>query len=274
MKKPVKWNSGIVRSGLTLLMSLSFASCEEVIGLNVSDIEPRLVIEGIISSSSSTSKVNISFTQDAYSNAQARTVAGARVIVSDDAGNSEVLKQSAPGVYLPSTIVGIPGRRYSLEVMLDGQEYSATSTMPPAMSLDSVKNVSSTSWFIFNTSRLRYYLTNKPGVEEYCLIKAYNPGSSSYVWTIYSDKYSDGQQVVLQSPDFTPTNNTFFVEVISVDKPTYEYFYSVREILDNGNLSLPDLLGMDDFNPKSNLTNNALGYFSAQSRVVYTFTLK
>jgi hypothetical protein len=274
MKKPVKWNNGIVGSGLTLLMSVLFVACEDVINLDVSDVEPQLFIEGVISSSSSASKVTIGFTQNAYTSSSARSVAGARIIVSDDAGNSEVLKQSAPGVFVPSAIIGEPGRKYFLNVKVDGKEYAATSTMPAAMSLDSVRNVSSTSWFIFTTSILKYYITNRPGIEEYCLIKAYNPGSSSFVWTIYSDKYTDGRQVDLVSPEFTPTTNTINVEIISIDKATYEYFYSVKEILGNGNLSLPDLLGMDDFNPKSNLTDNALGYFSAQSRVVYSVPVR
>jgi hypothetical protein len=245
-----------------------------VIDLDVSDIEPQLVVEGIVSNIPTASMVRLGFTQSAYTNSPPRDVNGAQVVVSDDAGNSEVLKQSSPGVFVPSVMNGVTGRKYTLNVTIDGREYSASSVMPMAMSLDSVRNVTSGSWLSFNSTTLQYYLTNRPGVAEFCLIKAYNQGSTAFVWTIYSDKYSDGQQVQLESPAFTPTGNTMLIEVISIDEATYEYFYSLREILGDGSISIPDLLRMSDFNPKSNLTNNALGYFSAQSKVLYTFRLK
>jgi hypothetical protein len=93
------------------------------------------------------------------------------------------------------------------------------------------------------------------------------------VWTIYSDKYSDGKGVVLESPEFKPTSNTLVVELLSIDKATYEYFYSLRVMLGNG-ISIPDFLRTTDYNPKSNLTNNALGYFSAQAQSRYIVNIK
>jgi hypothetical protein len=184
-----------------------------------------------------------------------------------------VLKEGEPGVFIPSVISGVPGRVYSLRVVFLGKEYSAESSMPMPMLLDSIRYVTSTSWFTVSSTSLRYYLTDKPGIEEYCLIKAYSQNSSSFVWTIYSDKYTDGKRVVLESPEFNPTSNTIVVELIAIDKATYEYFYSLRDVLGNS-ISIPDLLRMSDYNPKSNLTNNALGYFSAQAQSRYSVTIK
>jgi hypothetical protein len=258
---------------LALLASIFFLSCEEVLQLDLSNIENQIVIEGVVSNSSSSSKIRIGLAQSAFEKSQPKSLSGALVTLSDDLGNTEVVKESQPGVFIPSTISGVPGRVYNLRVRFLDKEYSAESRMPMPMSLDSIKYVTSSSWFSFSSTSLKYYLTDKPGTEEFCLIKAYSLNSTSFVWTIYSDKYADGKQVVLESPEFNPTNSTLVVELISVDKATYEYFYALREVLGNS-ISIPDLLRMNDFNPKSNLTNNALGYFSAQAQSRYVVNIK
>lgn len=258
---------------LVLVLSVLFLSCEEVLPLDLSGIENQMVIEGVVSTSPSSSKIKIGLTQSAFERSQPGSVSGALVTLTDNLGNSEVLKESDPGVFILSTISGVPGRVYDLRVVFGGKEYTAESQMPLPMSLDSIRYVTSSSWLTFGATSLRYYLTDKPGVEEYCLIKAYSLNSSSFVWTVYSDKYANGKGVVLESPQFNPTNNTLVVEVLSIDKATYEYFYSLREMLGN-DISIPDFLRMTDYNPKSNLTNNALGYFSAQSVSRYVVNIR
>jgi hypothetical protein len=258
---------------LLFMASIFFLSCEQVLELDLSDIEYQVVIEGIVSNAPSSSKIRIGLAQSAFEKSQPGNLSGALVTLSDELGNSENLKESEPGVFIPSTTSGVPGRGYNLKVQFGGREYSAVSRMPLPMSLDSIGNVTSTSWFTFNSTILKYYLTDKPGVEEFCLIKAYSLNSSSFVWTIYSDKYANGDEVVLESPEFSPTGNTVVVDLISIDKAAYEYFYSLRQVLGNS-ISIPDLLRMSDFNPKSNLSNNALGYFSAQAQTRYIVKLK
>ena len=264
----------VFRVTLPALAAVLFLSCEEVINLDLSDVQNQVVIEGILSSSPSSSKISVSLTQSAFEKSEPVALRGAVVTLSDDQGTTEVVKEGPAGVFVPTVITGSPGRSYHLTVAVAGQEYSADSRMPAPMSLDSVRLTTSSSWpKLFGSTVLKYYLTDKPGVEEYCLIKAYNENSSSFIWTIYSDKYSDGKQVILESPTFVPTSSTVIVEVIAVDRAAYDYFYSLRDALPEG-LSIPDWLLMTDYNPKSNLTNNALGYFSAQSVMRYTVSVR
>jgi hypothetical protein len=258
---------------LPLLASFFAWSCEDVLQLDLSDVHNQVVIEGIVSITPSSSSIKVSLTRNSFDNTQAPKVSGAVVTLSDDQGVTEVVTESPAGVFVPSVITGSPGRTYHLRVVAAGLEFTADSKMPSPMSLDSIRYTKSTSWFTYNSTVLKYYLTDTPAVDEYCLIRAYSQNSSSFVWTIYSDKYTDGGHVVLESPAFTPTSSTVVVEVLSVDKATYEYFYSLRDLLGD-NISIPDMLRMTDYNPKSNLTNNALGYFSAQAQSRYIVTIK
>jgi len=60
------------------------------------------------------------------------------VTISDNDGNTEVLNEKSPGNYLTSSLLGVPGRTYSLSVNIDGQTYNASSTMPYPVSIDSI----------------------------------------------------------------------------------------------------------------------------------------
>jgi hypothetical protein len=263
----------VVRATMPLLASLCFVSCEDVLPLELSNIQGQIVIEGIVSNAPSSSKVSVSLTHNAYEKGEPKVVSGALVTLSDDTGASEVLKEGQPGVFVPSIIAGSPGRRYRLTVSVSGQEFSAVSKMPAPMSLDSIRFVKSTSIFSFGASYLRYYLTDKPGIEEYCVIRAHCLNSNVYYWTLYSDRYSEGKQVLVESPDFTLTNTTIIVEVLAVDKAGYDYFYSLREVLGKS-ITIPDFLQTKDYNPATNLSNNALGYFSAQALTRDTVTIR
>ena len=273
MKNLLHIQSTAWRLVLPLVASFFAWSCEDVLQLDLSDVHNQVVIEGIVSNSPSSTSLKVSLTRNSFDNAQAPKLSGAVVTLSDDKGVKEVVTENPAGVFVPSVVTGSPGRMYHLSVVAAGLEFTADSKMPSPMSLDSIRYSKSTSWFTYNSTVLRYYITDNPAVEEYCLIKAYSQNSSSFVWTIYSDKYVDGGQIVLESPAFTPTSSTVVVEVLSVDKATYEYFYSLRDLLGN-DISITDLLRMTDYNPKSNLTNNALGYFSAQAQSRYFVNIR
>ncbi len=273
MSKPVHRVSGFLHALLTALFAFTLYSCEDVIQLDLSDIESQIVIEGIVSDTPSASKVTVSITQSAFEKSQPHNVTGAAVMISDDRGTTEALKETQTGVFVPTAMNGVAGRTYHLSVTVGGQQFMADSRMPAPVVLDSIKSVSSFSWFTLGTTTLQYYLTDNPAVEEYCVIKVYNQNGSPLVWNVYSDKNAAGRHVVLESPEFTPTSSTIIVEVLSVDKAAYEYFYSLRQVVGNS-LSVPDMLRMSDYNPKSNLSNNALGYFSAQSTRRYTVSIR
>lgn len=261
---------------ITLVMtSLLIVSCEETIDLDLDQVEERIVIEGIVSDKPSVSSVRLSFTQSIYVKSAPKKSSGAVVTLSDDAGNSEVLQEVQPGLFAPSRITGEINREYKLNVAFEGTVHSAVSRMPDEMTLDSVRaSVSGSDPRYSRPVAMRYYLTNKRGVEEFCIIKTFTQNGGESSWMLFSDKYTDGTQAVLEGSSFYASGTFVRVEVISIDKATYEYLRTLEEIAGKGGFDVPDLLRMNDYNPRSNLTNGALGYFSAQSQRDYVVNLR
>ena len=64
--------------------------------------------------------------------------------------------------------------------------------------------------------------------------------------------------------------NTLPVRILTLDKAAYEYFFLLNELSNNNGLDIPDILNVNTYNPKSNLSNGALGYFYAYSYKKYT----
>lgn len=119
---------------LTLLM----ASCQKDYELDYRPVEPFCIIEGSISDSPA--EVLITYSREMTDSVHPRGIDGAEVRLSDDAGRQELLVYGADGRYhSPSNWVGETGRTYTLDVRLGEKLYSARSTMMPAASLDSIR---------------------------------------------------------------------------------------------------------------------------------------
>ena len=169
------------------------------------------------------------------------------------------------------------GRTYNIKVVYGGKEYTGVSTLSSPMQIDSIKFVQTDSysiWFwAFSSYTTRLYLKNRPGIDEYCVIKISDGDNSSTI--VYQDKFAHDEPIVLEETNTTfQYNETVTVELLTIDKNAYEYFFRLNELSDEDGLDIPEILNINTYNPKSNLSNGALGYFYAYSYKKYTATVK
>ena len=61
------------------------------------------------------------------------------VVITDNTGIKDTLKYASGGIYKTKLIRGVYGRTYFLEVTVDGKKYTAQSTMPYKVNLDSLR---------------------------------------------------------------------------------------------------------------------------------------
>src|SRR4051812_49222716 len=119
-----------------LSLSALFA-CKKEINLDLQNSAEKIVIEGTITNRTN-AEVIISKSVP-FSNINSfPKVSGAQVKVTDDKGVSYPLNETKPGVYTNTSLIGLPGHAYSLVVDAEGKEYTATSSMPLQVNLDSL----------------------------------------------------------------------------------------------------------------------------------------
>ena len=251
------------------LLIFAFWSCEKVIDIDLKNAEPQIVIDGTITDQPGPYYVKISKTGDYYKPSTFTAVAGAEVTISDDAGNSEILSEVAEGFYQTSTIQGVPGKTYTLKVIAEGKEYTAVSTMPEAVEIDSLsyEYQPGGSFGPDKTEgyKLHIHFTDPAGIENYCRLKVYKNGQLAKGYYLYNDKYTNGNSYDyndFEDDAILQLNDTAVVELLTLDKSTYDYYSTLSNALAEGDTG-PPMMTTTPANPNSNLSNGALGYFGA-----------
>lgn len=236
------------------------SSCEKIINLNLNTSASVIVIQGNVYDHTGPYLVRISKTVNFTESTIFPPVTDAIVTISDNAGNSEVLVQSIDGTYITSTLLGIPGRTYTLQVEIQGKTYLSNSTMPSAVKIDSIyfkKN------FFGNGIETVLTFQDPKNIDNYYRVIQYINDTLKTDFNIGNDKLHQGKMISFSlsttsingdKPLKTGSNITLQLE--SIDKNVFEYFRTTRG--NNGRSASPA-------NPVSNITNGALGYFNACS---------
>jgi hypothetical protein len=124
---------------ITLLVAVT--SCIDKYWPELDKYEHLLVVDGMITNDPGPYLVRLSLTSSAEDPKQIPLQA-CRVIISDNAGNSEQLMETEPGTYItsPQGIQGVAGRKYKISILTpDGKQYeSPFEEMPVAVGIDSV----------------------------------------------------------------------------------------------------------------------------------------
>jgi hypothetical protein len=91
---------------------------------------------------------------------------------------------------------------------------------------------------------------------------------------LYYDKYTDGEIIEIDNIDeLFNRNDLLKVDLITIDKNIYD-FYSVVYNYEDPESAEESVIDLASANPKSNISNNALGYFSAQTVRSYSVFIR
>lgn len=236
------------------------AGCEDVIDIDLNEGDPRIVIEAEINNQSNSQQIRISRTVSFSDTKPYEPVSGARVMVADDRGRQRELAESEPGVYTTDQFRGIPGRTYTLQVVVDETSYTAQSVMPEIVPIDSV---SSSSGEFLGVSRkaLHVHFQDPASEQNFFRYRMSVNESPFFEVGVFNDKFNNGRYVthdLISLDTELQTGDDVVILRNQIDEKMYRYWYGV--VIRNPGMAAPS-------NPPSNISNGALGYFSAQTVV-------
>jgi hypothetical protein len=247
---------------LILATFFTIAGCKKVIQVDLNNAAPQLVIEGNISDGPGPYKVSISRTVNFSADNAYPPVSGATVTITDSTLRTfEQLQESDSGVYTTQFLQGYPGHTYQLKVLVDGKEYTAFSTMPHPVRLDSVFFVENIG-FNNNTSISAVVnFQDPPGIANYYqFVEMVNNRVLPDIF-VFEDRLSDGKYIVqtlFNDSSYLKPKDTLLVTMRGVDKNAYDYFFTLTNVTGNNSFQ-----STTPSNPNTNISNGALGYFSA-----------
>ncbi|MDX2444287.1 MAG: DUF4249 domain-containing protein [Bacteroidales bacterium] len=246
---------------ISIILSVILISCEDIIYVDLNDVPPQLVIEGTISNLEGPYQVRLSKSTDYYNPSVYPPVNDAIVEIIDDDGNNEVLLGNSEGIYTTENIKGEVGRKYTLKVTSEGEEYTAESFMEKIVNIDSLKvEYLPETGFIESGYYMHCFFQDPPDTTNYYRVRAYINGIMDESLYLIDDRFTDGKIIdsyLFQTP--FQMGDTAYIELISIDYPVYDYYITLSDILTFQGGGSPS----NPANPNTNLSNGGLGYFGA-----------
>ncbi|MGG7666693.1 DUF4249 domain-containing protein [Dyadobacter sp. BHUBP1] len=257
----------------TTAAALLLTSCEKVVELDYKGNQSRIVIEANITNQQGPHTVKIRKSIALTETGAYPTIDNALVIISDNAGNSDTLSPQGNGTYYTKTLKGVEGRTYTMTVAAENQTFTAQSTMPARVPFDGIK----IEEVVFG------------GETEFNIIPEYvDPAErgNNYRFELLANDKLMNQHFIQNDEVKNGVKNTARLELSDdedlklkrgdlitlkmqcVDARVALYYKTLALIADSGPGG-----GITPNNPPSNISNGALGIFSAHTAEIKSITV-
>lgn len=256
---------------------ISTLACEETVRLETEQITPQITIEGVVTNQERNHLVRITRSLDFYDYGTVPGVTNATVTVRDDVGNTynyihnpENISAEEGYYFSETTFAGEVGRTYTLEVTIGNEQYMASDVMHPVTAIDSLAvRIDEEEFADPDKSgyyhEILFYAKEPRDREDYYLFKFYR--NDSIILDEQTDIYFADDELLGEKIDGIPIAGYYKkgdvarVEMYSISRQGYVFYNDLFNILnsDGGMFSPPPA------NPRTNITNDGLGYFQASA---------
>lgn len=260
-----------------VLLAAVFSGCEKTIELDLKQSEPKIVIEGLLTDHTTHNYVKITRTTGFYSSGKSPRVTDATVMVEDDAGNSFTYLHNpnnhadSAGFYVPEVrFKGVAGRTYKLTVVSGGQTYEASdkiSRIPPIDRLayrineDEQADPEEEGKFY----EVLMWVKEPQETRDYYLFRSFSNGEPAFfneTDIYYADDELIGENIDgISIPAFFKSGDKARIEVFSLSRSAFIFYRDLQKLLTNDG----GMFGAPPANPRTNLSNGALGFFQASA---------
>jgi len=264
---------------LYLICGLLLFSCEDVIDVDLNNAEPKLVIDASINWFKNTpgneQSIKLSLSAPYFDNeVPPATGAEVRVIKSTD----DVFiftEEGTSGIYTNNSFVAQLNETYSLEIIYQGEIYTATETLKSVVDIDFVEQ-NDEGGFTGEETELKAFYTDPEDEENFYFFEFISDIPEIPSLEVYDDEFTNGNQIFgfyteeeLESGDLVTIRN------YGVSERFYEFmFILLQQNSEEGGgpfETQPATVRGNCIN-ETNPDNFPLGYFrlSEVSELVYT----
>ncbi len=252
-------------TALFLILWLLIA-CEKRIVLHPENSEQKYSVEAILTDFSQASYVRITKSKEIYQPiTDYEQITDADVKIIDLTSNDTIVfnYDSNEKTY-KTTVSGIEGHTYRLDILAQGQHLTATKTMTSRVSLNRVISVPT------NDDPNLYYLKmqfdDPPEPEDYYLIimQPQNPNSElESLFTVISDKtYNRNEHTISFNNVLFHKDENWYVFFFHIDKKNFIYFQVIQRAMESLVNGAHPFFGVSLGNPQGTIdTEQTLGYF-------------
>lgn len=254
---------------LLLIYTTLFTSCEDVVNVDLSNAEPKLVIEAVIKWEKGTSGENqtikLSLTNDFYNN-EILPANGAIVSVTNSS-NVVFNFVQVPNTenYVCNNFQPVIGETYHLEILYNGEIYTASNTLIATPDILNVTQETVNGISGEDEIQIKYFYQDNGTEENYYLLRVKNPNKQIPEFGVVSDEFFQGNLMFgfYRSSDTEP-GTTLDLSVQGISKGYHNYMNKLISITGSGSgnpFTTPPATVRGNITNTTNNSNFPLGYF-------------
>ncbi|UGS22841.1 DUF4249 domain-containing protein [Flavobacterium channae] len=255
---------------LLFVTSLFTISCEEVVDVNLNNSEPKLVIEAVIKWQKGTTGENqtikLSLTNDFYTNDV--LPANDAVVTITNSANVVFNFVQVPNTedYACDNFQPVIGETYHLEVLYEGELYTATDVLYATPDIINVEQETVTGFGGDDQIQVKYFYQDNGAEENYYLLQVKNPNKQIPEFGVISDEFFQGNVMFgFYGSTETEPGITLDLSVQGVSKGYYNYMNKLITIAGSGSgnpFATPPATVRGNISNTTNNPNYPLGYFA------------
>lgn len=182
-----------------VLIALIFASCTDVVDVNVPEAEPRLVIEASLDWEKGTAgneqTIKLSLSSPYFTNTVNPIVTGASVVVTNDNDGTEfIFEDQNNGNYTTTNFVPVVNQSYTLQVVYLNETYIAHETLMAVSDIDEISQ-SREGGFDKDLLEVNIYYNDPIDEENFYLIRYIEEGDILPYIEDASDEFTNGNRM-------------------------------------------------------------------------------
>lgn len=254
---------------ILLLSTTLFTSCEEVVNVDLSNAEPKLVIEAIIKWEKGTTGENqtikLSLTNDFYTN-DVLPANGAIVTVTNSADVVfDFVQVPNTENYVCNNFQPVIGETYRLEILYDGEIYTASNTLFPTPDILNVTQEAVDGISGEDEIQIKYFYQDNGAEENYYLLRVKNPNKQIPEFGAVSDEFFQGNLMFgFYGSSETEPGITLDLSVQGISRGYHDYMNKLISIAGSGSgnpFATPPATVRGNITNTTNSNNFPLGYF-------------
>ena len=249
-------------------MIVSTVGCEDVVDVDLDNSNPRLVIEASIQWKKGTNgnqqKIKLSTTTDYFSNT-IPVVSNATVFITDASNTYTFVENPGTGEYICSNFNPIIGETYDLTVIANGETYTATETLRPVPTIESIEQ-NNEGGFLGDEIEVKFFFQDNGSTNDFYLVQFNTSFNILPEYDVVDDEFFQGNQMFgLYSNEDMKSGDILSFTLHGISERNYNYLNILLGIAGgNGGspFSTPPATVRGNFVNQTNPDNFAFGYFS------------
>ncbi|MDD7887269.1 DUF4249 domain-containing protein [Flavivirga sp. 57AJ16] len=182
-----------------LFLAMSLTSCEDVISVEVQTAPSRLVIEASLDWEKGTAgnnqTIKLSKSTPYFDTTTITSVTNASVrVVNDDDDTEFIFTHQGNGIYTTTAFIPIINQSYTLEVVHEGETYTANETLTPVVDIDNITQ-SIDGGFDDEELEVNIIFTDPEAEENYYLYKFKRQGDLLPALEDGDDEFVNGNEI-------------------------------------------------------------------------------